>query len=627
MANSVLIIYRKSIEPWLTSRKERNIRTYNITSYSELGMASRVVTHLTYTELFSTYERNGLILPSSSLNSVAAIKAQIEGLLKPINPVEVVQFSSFLNMICQTYGTDMTMTRGVTLLKETRLVPANAGFVNRILFHRESLLGLIAFAIEKDLKGTNPLTGPGHLVSQQSYVNAMLLYNDLLLKAMEEGSLTPEERIMKDYFIREWPHYYERDIARQINYHRILRYRYCYGTLAPSLGEEKGKLTRSLVSKFEEEVGVSLEEYMHAITRLFGWFLDWPTLRENGRLSSDYKYGFDFKNINSFYIHASAFPNSDDFLKTIEHLSRDIVALKTAIEAERSNTRDRISGPNEFARVFFNNPIFKISDGQYCILDLKFVLENACGGLMWRVGAGENVQDLKAAYGHLMEEYFRFLIGSIFKDARIAFGDSGGADAIVEAEDTVLVFEFTTEYYRLASLYNETSTGFVDDAYRLLFNAGAGDRKGRGKKDRGKLIKLNDYVQSQQKSGKRVVPVLVTENLIGNRALWNVFGNFYDREIADKGLAELQKNEPLFLCLDDLEVFWSLFEPAAAVSGFADFAEDWTKKDKGPLFHNASAGRHAFVEGRNGEARVANDDYSKFFSNENMYGSDSRRSG
>jgi len=487
------------------------------------------------------------------------------------------------------------------------------------------LLGLIAFAIEKDLQGTNPLTGPGHLVSQQSHVNAMLLYNDLLLKAVEGGSLTPEERIMKHYFIREWPHYYERDIARQINYHRILRYRYCYGALAPSLGEEKVKFIRSLVLKFEEEVGISLEEYMHAITRLFGWFLDWPTLRENGRLSTDYKYGFDFKNISSFYIHASAFPNSPDFLKTIDHLSRDIVTLKAAIEAARSRSRDPIRGPNEFVRVFFDNAIFKISDGLYCIIDLKFLLENACGGLLWRVGADErSVQNMKAAYGHLMEEYFRFLIRNIFKDAQIAFGEDGGADAIVEAEDTVLVFEFTTEYYRLASLYNETSTAFVDDAYRLLFNAGAADSKGRGKKDRGKLIKLNDYVQSQQKTGKRVVPVLVTENLIGNRGLWNVFGNFYDREIADKGLAELQKNEPLFLCLDDLEVFWSLFEPAVAVRAFADFAKDWIVKDKAPLFHNASAGIHAFVEGQRGEARVANADYSKFFSNENMYGPDSR---
>jgi hypothetical protein len=588
MANSVLIIYRKSIEPWLKSQKKSNIRDYNITSYSELGMASRVVTHLTYTELFPTYERNGLILPSSSLNSVDAIKGQIESLLKQINPVEVVQFSSFLNMISQTYGTDMTMTRGVSLLKETRLVPGNAGFANRILFHRENLLGLIAFTIEKDLQGTNPLTGPGHRASQQGYVNAMLLYNDLLLKALGDGSLKPEEQIMKDYFIREWPHYYEQDVARQINYHRILRYRYCYGTLAASLEEEKGKLIRSLISKFEEEVGVSLEEYMRAITRLFGWFLDWPTLRESGRLSSEYKYGFDFKNINTFYIHASAFPDSPDFLKTIDHLSRDIATLKTAIEAERSRSRDRISDPNEFARVFFDNPIFKISDGLYCVTDLKFVLENACGGLLWRVGAEErSVQDLKATYGHLMEEYFRFLVSSVFKGAQITFGDSGGADAIVEGEDTVLVFEFTTEYYRMASLYNETSAGFVDDAYRILFNTGAGDRKGRGKRDRGKLIKLNDYVKTQQKLGKTVIPVLVTENLIGNRDLYNVFGNFYDREIADKGLSELQKHQPLFLCLDDLEVFWGLFEPAAAVTGFSDFAEDWIAKDKGPFYHNA----------------------------------------
>jgi hypothetical protein len=288
---------------WLKRRPDHNVGNHGITDYTALGMAARVVTHLTFTELFPTYERNGLILPSSSLNSVDTIKVQIESLLKQIDSIEVVQFSSFLNMICQTYGTDMTMTRGVTLLKETRLVPANAAFVNRILFHRENLLGLIAFTIEKDLQGTNPLTGPGHRVSQQSYVNAVLLYNDLLLKAMEVGSLTPEERIMKDYFIREWPHYYEQDVARQINYHRILRYRYCYSTLAPSFGEVKGKLIRSLISKFEEEVGVSLEEYMRTITRLFGWFLDWPTLRENGRLPSEYKFGFDFRNINTFYIY------------------------------------------------------------------------------------------------------------------------------------------------------------------------------------------------------------------------------------------------------------------------------------------------------------------------------------
>jgi hypothetical protein len=394
------------------------------------------------------------------------------------------------------------------------------------------------------------------------------------------------------------------------------------------LGEEKGKLVRKLISKFEADVGVSLEKYMHVIASLFGWFLDWRALRDNGRLPPEFKFGFDFNNVDSFYIRAAAFPKDHELLKIIDHLSRDVTSLKAAIEAARSRSRDQISGPNEFARVFFDNPIFKISDGLYCIFDLKFLLENACGGLLWRVGAEErSVQDLKAAYGYLMEEYFRFLITNIFKNARISFGDAGGADAIVETEDTIIVLEFTTEYYRMASLYNETSGGFVDDAYRILFNTGAGDSRGRGKKDRGKLIKLNDYVKSLRKSGKRVIPVLVTENLLGNRDLYNVFGNFYDREIADKGLTELQKHGSLFLCLDDLEVFWGLFEPATAVSGFADFAQDWIGKDKGPFYHNASAGIHAFVEGRKGEARVANADYSKFFSNENMYGSDSRHSG
>ena len=219
-----------------------------------------------------------------------------------------------------------------------------------------------------------------------------------------------------------------------------------------------------------------------------------------------------------------------------------------------------------------------------------------------------------------MEEYFKFLIGNIFKGAQISFGDAGGADAIVEQGDKIFVMEFTTEYYRLSSLYNPSCEEFINDAYRILFSTGKDDARARDKKDKGKLIKLNEYIEKNNVEGKTIIPILVTENLLGNPELFNEFNDFYDKEIADKKLAHLQQNSPLFLCLDDLETFWGLFDPKDAVEGLAGFAKDWIVTEKGPLFHNVSSGMCRFVEKQQGkEATVSNHDFAEFFSNKNVF--------
>jgi len=294
------------------------------------------------------------------------------------------------------------------------------------------------------------------------------------------------------------------------------------------------------------------------------------------------------------------------------------VALRSAIK-EGINRHDVISGYNKHIQVFFDNPVFKTSNNHYCIIDLKFILENACGGLLWRLRTQENLQDYKSAYGYLMEEYFKFLVKSIFKNAKITFDDSSRADAIVEQDDTILVIEFTTEYYRLSSLYNNSSDKFLDDAYRILFNTGAEDPRGRDKRDRGKLLKLNDYVEEIKQNGKTIIPVLITENLLGNPDLFNDFSGFYDLEMSNKNLSNLETFKPVFLCLDDMETFWGLHEPKNAVEGFAEFAKDWIVTDKGPQFHNASSGIYRFVEKQRGEVKIINKEFAEFFSPKKIY--------
>jgi len=576
---------------------------------------TKIITHLTYTELFDSFERNVIILPSFSLKTAEDIEVQIEYLLQKMNPVELIQFSSFLNMICQSYGSKMTTIRGVTLLSETKLIKPGTGFSNRIVFHRENLLNLIGQVLSKDMRGTEQLTGTGSITNPQKYTQAILLNNDLLNFETSNSTISSKEMILKDYFIKEWPHYYIADISKTVYDHRTVRYRYCYETILPGLKNPNKQTMQEAINAFEQKVGVSLKEYMHVISGLFGWFLEWPLKREkNPHSSSDQKFGFDFNNIDSFYISAKAFAKDPSFMKTIGALSKDITALKTAIKEEQKRERDVINGYNKYVRVFFDNPIFRISDERYCIIDLKFVLENVCGGLLWRLRDQTNIQDFKSAYGYLMEEYFKFLIKNIFKNAKITFGRSTGADAIVEQGDIILVIEFTTEYYRLSSLYNSSPEEFLDDAYRLLFNTGANDSRRRNKSDKGKLLKLNDYVEMVKQSGKAIIPVLITENLFGNPDLFNDFSGFYDTEISNKKLLNFQKHQPVFLCLDDLETFWGLYDPKDAVEGFVGFVKEWIKIDKGPHFHNASAVICNFVEKQRGEARISNKDFAEFFS-------------
>lgn len=580
-----------------------------------------IITHLTYSELFDWFERNGIFLPFSSFKTTEDIENQIEYLLEGINPVELIQFSSFLNMICQSVGKNMVMVRGVSLLEETKLIKPGTGFKNKIVFHRENLLNLIGQILEKSMNGSAQMAGTGDIANARKYTQAILFNNNLLSIEASNSLIPSKEMILRDYFVREWPHYYIRDISKNIYGRRIVRYRYCYETILPKLGDSHRQIMERAIKAFEEKVGVALSEYLHVASGLFGWFLEWPFNRDKTDAldKPEQKFGFDFKNIGSFYISAKAFAKDPAFMRIIDALSRDIEALRSSIKEEQNRTRDVIDGYNKYIRVFFDNPVFKISNDYYCIIDLKFILENACGGLLWRLRTQENLQDYKSAYGYLMEKYFKFLIENIFKGAKITFDDDSGADAIIEQENNILVIEFTTEYYRLSSLYNNSSEGFLDDAYRILFNTGAKDSRRRGKNDRGKLLKLNDYIEKARQDGKTITPVLVTENLLGNPDLFNDFSEFYDKEISNKGLSNLQKTKPVFLCLDDLETFWGLYESEDATEGFAEFAKYWIDIDKGPQFHNASSGMCRFVEKQRGEARIINKEFAEFFSPKRIY--------
>jgi len=213
-------------------------------------------------------------------------------------------------------------------------------------------------------------------------------------------------------------------------------------------------------------------------------------------------------------------------------------------------------------------------------------------------------------YGQLLEKYFIFLLQKIFPESeiKITINDEGNPDAVIENKDSIIIFEFTTEYYRFSSLYNPEIDDLQDDLYKLLFNTGKKDLKGRGKKDKGKFYKLNNYIEQQKGRNKKIIPILVTESYIGDYDLINKFNNVLEFNINNSSkLANIKNHKPLLICLDDLETFWAFSNPSDATKKFIKFIEDWGENEKGGHHYNFSYYMSKI------DNRVVNDEYKTFF--------------
>lgn len=221
------------------------------------------------------------------------------------------------------------------------------------------------------------------------------------------------------------------------------------------------------------------------------------------------------------------------------------------------------------------------------------------------------VSEIKPQYGHLLERYFTDLLQRIFGklSIRTAQGD-GEPDAILETADHIVIFEFTVEYYRFASLYSEDTKLFIEDIHRLLFNEGRSGQQSRKKKDKGKFIKLNGYIEKMKNKKKTIIPVLVTENHVGDCDVLEKFDRCISENIASKNLTNLKDNLPIILNLDDLEVFWNLSNKKKAKNQFVDLLNQWRSlQTKG---HNHFSFSSFLSESFNKED--VKNDFNKFFS-------------
>lgn len=539
-----------------------------------------IITYLLYEDFF--------------LLDKADVDCLIENKIKNFDPIESICYSSFLNMVCQS--TDSTDLIELQKNELRNLLKTHLDYPpSKIFFHRDTLLHYISRVISNRIVGKDNITGPANEKNSLKYYQSLLLINNKIDFLKYEN--------------------FERELIKSFPYHvpnalywvykqRIIRYSYIYDEILPKIADGKKAILSAAINLMEERTCVNLMNYINTIKGLFIWFIG---ARYKGVKSPQ----FDRRNICTFYIDSRQF--NSNFVATVEALSKDLNGFYREYQKER---RDEID--NEvylhFQR-FFDFPVFKLNENQFCILDLKFLIEGICSGLIWKLdsivresnGQSYSIQAVREQYGYLLEEYFCFLMKRIFTDARITSDQIGEPDCILELstqdDDYIIIIEFTTKYYRISSLYNESSDNFIRDLTRVLFN--------EEKSDRGKFINLDEYVSNYKNGNKKLIPILLTENWIGDYDLLNRMENMLDNKIQEHNLENVKTHRPVILSLDDMETFWAICTEGNEKKEFVSLIDKWEKEEKGKYVFNFA---NFISDGK----KVSNEKYLEFFDSSNL---------
>lgn len=545
-------------------------------------MKKRNIDILTYT----TFE-NLFLLDNEDVDCLINFR------IRNFDPIESICFSSFLNMVSQT--TNVNTLLELQRREMEKLIGRSLEFPQKVVIvHRDNLIHYISAIIEKKINGTENITGESNKDNSLKYYQTLLLINNKIDFLKYQNF---EREIIKSF-----PYAYHNVLFGYYE-QRIIRYSIIYNKILPNdLRDNQKNFLLAGINLIEKKYNLRFKDYIDTIKGLFIWFLG----AEEKGINTPH---FSRDNIGSFYIHAENFPTKDKFISTINALSKN---LKGFVEEFAKERKDEIDNDifNCFQR-FFDYPIFKINNSQFCIIDFKFLIEGICSGLIWKIDSiiknndkvNYSIQNIREQYGYLIEKYFCFLVEKIFSDPEITYDQANKPDCILEIktkdEDYIVLIEFTTKNYRISSLYNKSSDNFKEDLYRILFST--------RRNDKGKFINLNNYVEQHKLKNKKILPILLTESFIGDFDLLNRFDNILNKKIQEHNLENLIVHKPIIMNLDDLETFWAISSVGKEKEEFVASLIDWEKGQKGKYFYSFA---NFISDGK----RISNNNYAKIFS-------------
>lgn len=527
---------------------------------------TQIYEYLTYEDIDPCFKSKGLYRSLAQLYA-HGLTLIIQNELSILKPEEVVNFCSFLNMICQTHPSERVQKRVIKDLKEYNISDSIEQFLsnNKVLCHRDMLLYLISEVFMGQHAGTKLCTGRGNEAGSKKLYELFLLTNSRLGKELDQSSLYLQ-------LLRRNPRTYDLVTTRNYYLRWIVRYWHIYTELLKKLKKPKDTIEKGL-ELLEQDINVTIQEYFKVVAAFYNWFLEMPYRKEKNEIQDG---GFDPDRIDTFYLQKE---NFSTIWPTLDKLSKSLSSMKEFMQQQEQY--------KSFDPVFknlmklFHYPVFKTDENVCCIIDLKFLIEGVCGGLFWRLDhflknnnlrKDFNLEGFRGEYGNLIELYFVELLNKVFGQSNKSIkGKEGEPDAIICTDSHILIFECTVGYYRQADLHSSNIKGVHTRLDELLFDKAK------------KFVKLNNYCTKYKRQDKKIIPILVTESYLGDESLIEKSGYNIKQKIDDNKLEHLQVNIPLIISLDELEIFWSYApnDKKEAIKKFIEIIEDWhSEKDK-----------------------------------------------
>jgi hypothetical protein len=540
----------------------------------------RIITYYTYDKLFNNPTYNNIILPPSFLYSKDNTVKFSTKLLADLDQTNAICYSSFLNMASQVYDAEFLIKLSVNELRKINVRPIQGK--QSLLFNRDTLLKIITLLISNN-KGAKVITGDGNEYQLRKLYQAISAINTI------KSENTGDPFALFVYILRNSPHIYgSPSLTAEFYQRHIKRYWHIYKDLFDKLPEKEKKVLNDGIKCLEKNLRLTVKEYFLVLIKVFIWFL-LPCLNSNLK-------GFEIGNSNTFYIKTENFPNSQ-LIDLIKNISLDLMGMKSKLPKDNDKLFE------EAFTLFFDYPIFKVNENLFCIIDLRSLMERSCTGFIWTIRASNNdikFYALKSQYGNLLESYFHDLLGKIVGETNVVKShEEGVSDAIIRHNNISLIFEFTTEYYTMASLNNSNKNECFRKLDEILFNNG-----------KGKINNIGRYNKDEREKNHNnlIIPILVTEKYLGDTDLLNLSGYNLKEKI---GNIEM----PLILSIDDLEIFWSFLisdNKKEVIEELINCLTSWrAEKNKNKFSYNIG---FYIKEKYTQERKELNPDYNNFFS-------------
>lgn len=269
------------------------------------------------------------------------------------------------------------------------------------------------------------------------------------------------------------------------------------------------------------------------------------------------KIGIDLSREETYTFLEESFHGHPAIITLLHRYSIGLENIRESINSLNVNTESTEISAYENYGLFFEFPFVRTSFGKYVLIDTQFLADKFVYGLPLLVNkslgidkGNDSAKVAFAGHGRLLECYFRGIMCSFFK---VEWDESMGTgeDFRLEYGNSVALFELTKEYIRADMMYSLDEQLFMAKLEKMLF----GDKTIGGKRAKGKLTQLNDYILRNR--DKKCIGILVTERYLGNVNMY-ISGqdsqkNWVHEKCKEYGLEAFIDNPPIFTTFDDFD--------------------------------------------------------------------------